>query len=64
MAFTLDDMTRFATEAWGTLGTNTVAKWSEFNVVYFGGVLRPVPLVISRTLPFGKAIGVCALRRS
>jgi hypothetical protein len=27
--FTIDDMYRFATEAWGPLGTATVAKWKE-----------------------------------
>jgi hypothetical protein len=58
--FTLRDMERFAMEAWGELGTNTVKKWVEFNEKYFAGKLRPVPLVITNTLPFGKRLAFCS----
>jgi hypothetical protein len=58
--FTMEDMERFATEAWGPLGTSTVKKWAEFNERFFDGALRPVPLVISRTMAFGKCIGKCS----
>ena len=58
--FTIDDMYRFATEAWGPLGTTTVDKWKEFNERYFGGQLQPVPLVITNTLPFGKRLAFCS----
>jgi hypothetical protein len=59
-SFTVEDMRRFAGEAWGQLGVNIVVKWCEFNAKYFDGALKPVPLVISRTLPFGKRIGYCS----
>jgi hypothetical protein len=58
--FTLKDMERFATEAWGELGTKTVERWAEFNGRYFGGELKPVPLVITNTQPFGKRLAFCS----
>jgi hypothetical protein len=58
--FTVADMHRFAVEAWGPIGTAIVDKWVEFNGIYFGGVLKPVPLVITNTLPFGKRLAFCS----
>jgi hypothetical protein len=58
--FTIDDMYRFASEAWGPLGTATVDRWQEFNARYFAGRLRPVPLVITNTLPFGRRSAFCS----
>ena len=60
--FTLLDMKRFAHEAWGPLGLRTVERWQEFNRQYFGGKLKPVPLVISQTLPFGSKVGLCSYK--
>jgi hypothetical protein len=60
MTFTFEDMERFATEAWGPLGTNTARKWRVFNERYFAGALKPVPVVFSRTLPFGGMIAFCS----
>ena len=34
--FTLRDMERFATEAWGPLSAKAVERWVEFNQLYFG----------------------------
>jgi hypothetical protein len=58
--FTLEDMERFAGEAWGEIGVNVVNKWAELNESYFDGKLKPIPIIITPTLPFGKAIGVCS----
>ena len=60
MGFTLRDMERFATEAWGPFGTGVVAKWAEFNERYFGGKLKPVPLVMTNAQPFGKRLAFCS----
>lgn len=57
--FTLADMERFAVEAWGKLGASVVKKWAEFNHDYFAGELRPIPLIITPTLPYGKRIADC-----
>jgi hypothetical protein len=58
--FTFDDMLRFATEAWGPLGTSTAHMWRVYNERYFGGVLRPVPLVMTHTQPFGRRLAFCS----
>ena len=58
--FSIEDMRRFGGEAWGQIGVDIVERWCEFNAAYFDGALRPVPLVISNTQPFGKRIGFCS----
>ena len=58
--FTIEDMHRFAGEAWGQLGFNVVKKWCEFNATYFNGTLRPVPLVLTHTQPFGNRLAFCS----
>ena len=58
--FTVEDMRRFAGEAWGQLGIKVVERRCEFNATYFNGALRPVPLVITNTQPFGKRLGFCS----
>jgi hypothetical protein len=59
-SFTVDDMRRFAGEAWGRLGLNVVERWCEYNAAYFDSVLRPVPLVITHTQPFGNRLAFCS----
>lgn len=34
--------------------------WGQFNAAYFDGVLRPVPLVITNTQPFGRRLAFCS----
>jgi hypothetical protein len=58
--FTVDDMRRFAGEAWGPIGVDIVEKWCEFNARYFANALRPVPLVITNTLPHGRRLAFCS----
>jgi hypothetical protein len=53
-------MRRFAGEAWGPLGIKVVERWCEYNATYFAGALRPVPLVITNTQPFGKLLAFCS----
>jgi hypothetical protein len=58
--FTFEDMHRHAAEAWGILGGDIADTWRKFNATYFNDALRPIPLIVSQTLPFGKRIGQCA----
>ena len=58
--FTVEDMRRFAGEAWGQLGIKVVERWCEFNATYFDNVLRPVPVVLTHTQPFGKRLAFCS----
>ena len=60
MAFTFEDMERFAAEAWGKLGANTARRWREFNEQYFAGALKPVPIVLTYTQPYGKRLAFCS----
>ena len=60
MAFTLAKMKDFAIEAWGPSGGDIVNKWIEFNRLYFDGKLKPVPLVLTHTQPFGKRLAFCS----
>jgi hypothetical protein len=60
LQFTVEDMRRFAGEAWGPLGVSIVERWCEFNATYFDGALRPVPLVLTNTLPFGNRVAFCS----
>jgi hypothetical protein len=64
MTFTLHDMQAFATEAWGQLGTGIVDRWAEFNATFFNDELRPIPVIVTKTLPFGAKIGLCHLGQS
>jgi hypothetical protein len=58
--FTVEDMRRFAGEAWGPVGVKVVERWREYNATYFAGALQPVPLVITHTQPFGKRLSFCS----
>lgn len=60
MAITFKEMQKFATEAWGPLGSNAVARWKEFNDRFFDGKLKPVPLVITRAQPYGARLAYCS----
>ena len=62
--FTIEDMHRFAGEAWGQFGIKVVEKWCAFNATYFDSVLRPVPLVLTHTQPFGKRLAFCSYNPS
>jgi hypothetical protein len=57
--FTLDDMRNVAREAYGQLGVTIVDQWDVFNRVYYGGALRPIPIFITQSQPFGKRIAYC-----
>ena len=57
--FTLDDMRHVAKEAYGQLGVTIVDQWNVFNRVYYYGALRPIPIFITQSQPFGKRIAYC-----
>lgn len=60
MTFTEADMKKFATEAWGDLGASVVAAWRVLNDRYFEGKLRPIPIVVTNTQPFGRRLAFCS----
>jgi hypothetical protein len=58
--FKLSQARNFATEAWGELGGRIVDQWSIFNHRYFGGALKPVPIVLTNAQPFGRLLAFCS----
>jgi hypothetical protein len=62
-AFAFEDMRRHAAEAFGLLGGEIADTWRKFNTAYFNDTLRPIPLIVSQTLPFGRRIGQCSHNR-
>jgi hypothetical protein len=58
--FSVDDMRRFAAEAWGEIGARAVDMWCRYNGLYFGGVLKPIPIVLANTQPRGKRLAFCS----
>lgn len=58
--FTVEDMYRFAGEAWGQFCVCVVDQWCKFNADYFDNALKPVPLVLTQTQPFGKRLAFCS----
>jgi hypothetical protein len=60
LQFSVEDMRRFAAEAWGSLGVSIVEQWCEFNAAYFDAALKPVPIVITHAQPFGRRLAFCS----
>jgi hypothetical protein len=60
MAYTFEDMLHFASEAFGPLGIKTVRAWAALNARWFGGALRPVPLIITQAMPYGRRVAFCS----
>lgn len=55
-----DDMKRFLRLGWGDPAGRIADTWLEFNSRFFGGVLKPVPIILVNTSPYGKRVGCCA----
>jgi hypothetical protein len=43
--FSLQTMAAFCGEAWGAAGLAAVRMWARLNETYFGGTLRPIPII-------------------
>jgi hypothetical protein len=57
--FTFAQMEHYADEAWGELSLNAAHRWRDFNANYFNGELRPVPIVLTFTQPYGRRLAFC-----
>ncbi len=42
---------------WGNLGSRVAECWLEYNKRYFGGRLKPVPIALVSTSPYGHWLG-------
>lgn len=57
--FTFELMREFAVEGWGDVGAAVVDQWAAYNQRFFGGELRPIPLVIEARRPLGNRVVDC-----
>lgn len=55
---TFEDMERFLAAGWGGKGRRAARTWLDFNRRYFGGALRPIPLIFTHAQPFGRRAGM------
>jgi hypothetical protein len=51
--FSVDDMRRFAAEAWGR-SARAVDVWCRYTGLYFRGALKPIPIVLANAQPHSK----------
>ena len=61
---TANQIRAFVEHAWPHVGASVMDSWDYFNDRYWNGKLRPVPIVLAPTLPFGKRVGQCSYGRS
>lgn len=54
---TFDEMLLIATRAFHDLGTRTVRLWAQYNRAYFGGALKPIPVLYVPVSPYGHWVG-------
>ena len=54
----VSDLRTWMHAAWGTLGERVADAWAVFNVRHFDGSLRPVPIVLTPTAPYGNWVGL------
>jgi hypothetical protein len=55
--YTVADMRRTLEVGWGQLGLCVADCWVEFNRLYFGGRLLPLPIFLTPVLPYGRCVG-------
>jgi len=53
-----DQMRNFMEHGWGDLGLRVADCWHNFNTRFFGGALRPVPILLVATSPHGHWLGL------
>jgi hypothetical protein len=56
--YTLTEMRHALEVGWGALGGRVAATWLEYNRTYFGGRLRPLPVFLVPTSPYGRWLGL------
>jgi hypothetical protein len=52
-----DDVVLIAERCFGEHGCKTVNLWKQYNEAYFGGVLKPTPVLYVPTSPYGHWVG-------
>jgi hypothetical protein len=55
--YTVKAMREALVVGWGSLGGCVADTWVEFNQVYFGGRLKPLPVFLTPATPYGRLVG-------
>jgi hypothetical protein len=58
MDLSLGEMQTFLRHGWCELGERVFETWADYNTRYFDGGLRPIAIVPTPTLPYGRCIGL------
>src|SRR4051794_15395482 len=49
--------------AYGEAGRRIMLLWAQYNEAYFGGVLKPVPIIFVPASPYGHWVGLFSASR-
>jgi hypothetical protein len=55
--YTAREMRRALVVGWGRLGARVAECWEEYNRLYFGGRLKPLPVFLTPAMPYGRLLG-------
>jgi hypothetical protein len=61
---TFEDMRLIADRCFAELGAKTVLLWKRYNANYFGGELKPTPVLYVPTSPYGHWVGCTVFDRN
>jgi hypothetical protein len=59
--YTFDEMKRALAAGWGDLGTRVATCWAYYNQLYFDGRLKPLPIFLTQTSPYGNWVGLTCI---
>jgi hypothetical protein len=59
--YTFEEMRRALAAGWGELGERVADCWLDYNRRYFGGQLRPLPIFLTPTSPYGHWVGLTCI---
>jgi hypothetical protein len=57
--YTFAEMRHALEVGWGEVGGRVADCWREYNRLYFGGRLRPLPIFLTPATPYGHLLGWC-----
>jgi hypothetical protein len=61
--YSLADMRHTLVTGWGKVGGRVADAWEDFNRLYFAGKLKPLPIFLTPSMPYGTKVGwTCCLR--
>jgi hypothetical protein len=62
--YTREEMRHALVVGWGALGGRVADAWGEYNALYFGGRLAPLPIFLTPVSPYGHWVGLTCISKS